>query len=415
MPERKTVPSLRFNGFDDAWEQHKFSDLVLIERGGSPRPIDDYVTDAPNGLNWVKIGDAPIQGRYITKTAERIKPEGLSKTRQVQPGDLILSNSMSFGKPYIMGIDGCIHDGWLLIRDNKNCFDLKFLCHMLGTNQMLDQYRMFAAGSTVNNLNKVLVGNTTVSDPSVDEQKAIGEYLESLDTLIILHQRKYEQLVKVKKSMLEKMFPRNGSNAPEIRFKGFTAPWEQYKLGNLSSFITKGATPTTYGYRWAEYGIPFFRNDSIKNNKFVFGDYSYITEDANNAISRSEIHGNDILIAITGDIGKAGIVPQSIKKANINQHMARVRIITDTIPYFVYQSLITEEQQNKYTAIKTGLSMPQLSLEQIRETVVLLPQRDEQMMIGRCLLFADSLIDLNQKKCEKLKHLKQSMLEKMFV
>ena len=170
-----------------SWEQRKFSDLVLIERGGSPRPIDDYITDAPDGLNWVKIGDAPSQGRYITKTAEKIKPEGLSKTRQVQPGDLILSNSMSFGKPYIMGINGCIH--WLLIRDTQNRFDLKFLCHMLGTDQMLNQYRMFAAGSTVNNLNKELVGNTMVSLPSIDEQKVIGEYLESIDDLITLHQR----------------------------------------------------------------------------------------------------------------------------------------------------------------------------------------------------------------------------------
>lgn len=180
--------------------------MVLIERGGSPRPIDDYITDLPDGLNWVKIGDAPSQGRYITKTAEKIKPEGLSKTRQVQPGDLILSNSMSFGKPYIMGINGCIHDGWLLIRDTQNRFDLKFLCHMLGTDQMLNQYRMFAAGSTVNNLNKELVGNTTVSLPSVGEQRVIGEYLESVDDLITLQQRKLEKLKNIKKSMLEKMF-----------------------------------------------------------------------------------------------------------------------------------------------------------------------------------------------------------------
>ena len=125
-----------------SWEQRKFSELVQIERGGSPRPIDDFITDAPNGLNWIKIGDAPTQGNYITKTAEKIRPEGLSKTREVHPGDLILSNSMSFGKPYIMGIDGCIHDGWLLIRNTYGVFDLTFLCHLLGTPQMLSQYRL---------------------------------------------------------------------------------------------------------------------------------------------------------------------------------------------------------------------------------------------------------------------------------
>jgi restriction endonuclease S subunit len=183
------VPEIRFKGFSDAWEQRKFADVVQIERGGSPRPIDDYITDSPNGLNWVKIGDAPAQGHYITKTAEKIRPEGLSKTREVHPGDLILSNSMSFGKPYIMGIDGCIHDGWLLIRDTNSTFDLTFLCHLLGTPQMLDQYRSLAAGSTVNNLNKELVGNTVVTIPKINEQRVLGQYLERLDNLITLHQR----------------------------------------------------------------------------------------------------------------------------------------------------------------------------------------------------------------------------------
>ena len=200
------VPKIRFSGFTDDWEQRKFSELVLIERGGSPRPIDNYITDAPDGLNWVKIGDAPAQGRYIFKTAEKIRPQGLSKTRQVQPGDLILSNSMSFGKPYIMGIHGCIHDGWLLIRDTGAKFDSKFLCHLLGSNQMLEQYRMFAAGSTVNNLNKELVGNTTVHIPVIQEQRVIGESLESIDKCISLHQRKLEKLRQIKKSMLERMF-----------------------------------------------------------------------------------------------------------------------------------------------------------------------------------------------------------------
>ena len=173
-----------------SWEQRKFSELVQIERGGSPRPIDDFITDAPNGLNWIKIGDAPTQGNYITKTAEKIRPDGLSKTREVHPGDLILSNSMSFGKPYIMGIDGCIHDGWLLIRNTYGVFDLTFLCHLLGTPQMLSQYRSLAAGSTVNNLNKELVGNTVVTIPRITEQRVLGDYLEQLDNLITLHQRK---------------------------------------------------------------------------------------------------------------------------------------------------------------------------------------------------------------------------------
>lgn len=199
------VPEIRFPGFTDAWEQRKFSELVIIERGGSPRPIDKFITNDANGLNWVKIGDAPQQGNYITKTAEKIIPEGLSKTREVHPGDLILSNSMSFGKPYIMAIDGCIHDGWLLIRDTNKVFDLKFLCQMLGTEQMLSQYKALAAGSTVNNLNKELVGNTNVKVPNIKEQQQIGKYFHNLDNLITLQQQELDGYKEFKKGLLQQM------------------------------------------------------------------------------------------------------------------------------------------------------------------------------------------------------------------
>ncbi len=202
----ESVPEIRFAGFTDPWEQRKLGELVVIERGGSPRPIDEYITDDTNGLNWVKIGDAPSLGRYISKTSEKIKPEGLSKTRQVHPGDLILSNSMSFGRPYIMAIEGCIHDGWLLIRDEPKSFDPMYLCHMLGTPKMLNQYRMLASGSTVNNLNKELVSNASFFMPCKSEQKVIGQFFNHLDDLITLHQRKLELLQNIKKSLLDKMF-----------------------------------------------------------------------------------------------------------------------------------------------------------------------------------------------------------------
>ena len=195
-------PEIRFKGFNDDWEQRKFYELVIIERGGSPRPIDKYITKDENGLNWVKIGDAPEQGNYIIQTTEKIKPEGLSKTREVHPGDLILSNSMSFGRPYIMAIDGCIHDGWLAIRDTEKRFDLKFLCTLLGTDSMLNQYNARAAGSTVNNLNKELVGGTIISFPTNDEQVKIGEYFNRLDHLITLHQSKHYKGIFIKELYL---------------------------------------------------------------------------------------------------------------------------------------------------------------------------------------------------------------------
>lgn len=206
----------------------------------------------------------------------------------------------------------------------------------------------------------------------------------------------------------------NKRKVPKIRFKGFYDDWEQRKLKVLSDFITKGATPTTYGFEWQSSGIPFFRNDAIKDNQFVYGDYSYISEEANESLKRSEIHADDILIAITGEIGKVGIIPKNVIKGNINQHTARVRVVKEAIPYFVYQSLATENQQRKYQLIKTGLSMPQLSLEQIRETVVSCPSMGEQYKIGSYFQSLDHLITLHQRKLEKLKIIKKSMLENCF-
>ena len=207
FPRRgESAPRLRVHGFTQPWQTRKFGDTVTIERGGSPRPIDKFITDDENGLNWIKIGDAPEFGNYITHTSEKIIPEGLSKTRQVHPGDLILSNSMSFGKPYIMGINGCIHDGWLLIRDEEENYDLKFLCVLLGTESMLNQYKAMAAGSTVNNLNKQLVGGTVVSYPSVGEQRQIGMFFSGLDRIISVQERKTEALRQAKKYFLQNMF-----------------------------------------------------------------------------------------------------------------------------------------------------------------------------------------------------------------
>lgn len=201
---------LRFKADDGSkfpeWEEKKFNDTVEIERGGSPRPIDSYITDADDGLNWIKIGDAPSFGTVITRTAQKIKKEGLKKTRQVHVGDLILSNSMSFGKPYIMGIDGCIHDGWLLIRNNRNLYDLNFLCDLLGSNYMLNQYRRAAAGSTVNNLNKDLVGGTIVYVPSLPEQKKIADFFSELDEQIANEQAILDDWKLLKKGLLQQMF-----------------------------------------------------------------------------------------------------------------------------------------------------------------------------------------------------------------
>ena len=158
-------------------------------RGGSPRPIESYITSDPSGVNWIKIGDVEPGSMYITRTSERIRREGVSKSREVFAGDLLLSNSMSFGRPYILQVNGCIHDGWLLIRDAEGRFDTIFLQQMLSTPSMARQYKALAAGGVVNNLNSELVQSATIAFPGKAEQIKIGALVQKLDSLIALHQR----------------------------------------------------------------------------------------------------------------------------------------------------------------------------------------------------------------------------------
>lgn len=160
-------------------EVTKLGDVLEIARGGSPRPIDDFLTDAPDGLNWIKIGDVPPDGRYITQTAQKIRREGLSKTRQVHAGDFLLSNSMSFGRPYITQIDGCIHDGWLVLSDHRQAFDQDFLYHLLRSRKVQDQFASLAAGSGVKNLNIKVVQSVVVSRPSLEDQRGVAECLSA--------------------------------------------------------------------------------------------------------------------------------------------------------------------------------------------------------------------------------------------
>ena len=163
------------------WRKEKLRNLLLIERGGSPRPIDAFITDDKNGLNWIKIGDAKDGSYYIDSVKEKIKPEGLKKTREVVPGDLLLSNSMSFGKPYIMKISGCIHDGWLVLRDSNNHFNKLFLCIALGYPSVMQAFKGSARGAVVNNLNKDLVGAIDFIVPPIELQNQFIDFVEQVD------------------------------------------------------------------------------------------------------------------------------------------------------------------------------------------------------------------------------------------
>ena len=340
---------------------------MQIERGGSPRPIDDFITDSPDGLNWVKIGDAPAQGNYITKTAEKIKPEGLSKTREVHPGDLILSNSMSFGKPYIMGIDGCIHDGWLLIRNTYKAFDLTFLCHLLGTPQMIIQYKSLAAGSTVNNLNKELVGNTVVTIPTIKEQRVLGQYLETLDNLITLHQRKCQ--------------------IDGCRFQSPLAiTWEQRKLGDVFKEYSEKHHEELPALTIVQGGGTIFREESDRSLQY----------DKSNLSGYKMVKKDDFIVhlrSFEGGLEKAnsdGIISPAYHTMHGDNVDSRFYY-----PYFRSYDFINRKLVAHVYGIRDGRS---IDIDGMKSIEIPYTFYEEQKTIGDYLDSLDHLITLHQ--CE---------------
>ena len=383
-------PRCFLGSLDFSWEQRKFSELVQIERGGSPRPIDDFITDAPNGLNWIKIGDAPTQGNYITKTAEKIRPEGLSKTREVHPGDLILSNSMSFGKPYIMGIDGCIHDGWLLIRNTYGVFDLTFLCHLLGTPQMLSQYRSLAAGSTVNNLNKELVGNTVVTIPSITEQRVLGDYLEQLDNLITLHQRKCALLFSPFQALISMMFTTS------------TFSWEQRKLSELTSMHARIGWQNLRTSEFLDSGnYMLITGTDFNDGAINFSTCHYVERERYEQDRNIQIHNGSILITKDGTLGKVAYVQGLSMPATLNAGVFNVQIkdANNVDEKYLFQYLKAPFLMDYVDKKATGGTIKHLNQSILVDFPVILPQRSEQTLIGAFFQQLDNLITLHQRKC----------------
>lgn len=207
------------------WEYKKFGEVCTIERGGSPRPITDFITNDVNGINWIKIGDTKEGSKYITSTKEKIKPEGVKKSRLVHKGDFILSNSMSFGRPYILDIDGCIHDGWLVIHDEKNVFSKDYLYYLLASPIMYSKFSQLAVGGVVNNLNSALVRKVIVPLPPMPTQLTIVAELDTLNEMIRLKKQQLEDYDQLAQSIFYEMF-----GDPVENEKG----WEVKKLGEIA-------------------------------------------------------------------------------------------------------------------------------------------------------------------------------------
>jgi type I restriction enzyme S subunit len=163
------------------WPKASLEELFEIARGGSPRPIDDYITDDPDGINWIMIGDTVEGGKYITSTRKRIRPEGARRSRAVKPGDFLLTNSMSFGRPYIMRTSGCIHDGWLVLSPQREDVEPNYFYALLGTQAVYAEFARRAPGATVKNLNIDLVRGVTVPVPPLRVQQKFAAIVASIE------------------------------------------------------------------------------------------------------------------------------------------------------------------------------------------------------------------------------------------
>ena len=181
-------------------------DICFICRGASPRPISAFVTRDNTGENWIKIGDVGENDIYITNTSEKITKQGADKSRRVKPGDFILSNSMSFGRPYILGINGCVHDGWLIISDYDKFMDKIYFYYELRSDYVQSQFDGSANGATVRNLNSELVRNVKVHIPPIDVQKEFVKFAELIDKSKFIVQQQINDLQELLDKKMDEYF-----------------------------------------------------------------------------------------------------------------------------------------------------------------------------------------------------------------
>lgn len=275
------------------WPTCAIADIFEVARGGSPRPIQNYLTDSPDGINWIMIGDATEGSKYIYTTGKRIKQEGLKKTRMVYEGDFLLTNSMSFGRPYILKTSGCIHDGWLVLspRDKKVFPD--FFYYLFGSDTIYREFSKRAAGAVVKNLNTSLVKDVQIPLPPLSEQKRIARILDAADALRAKRREALEQLDTLLKSTFLEMF-----GDPVRNPKG----WETSVLKKVGKIQT-GSTPPSKLNGMFGGNIPFVTPSDLCET-WVGASRSVTKAGAKK--SRTVNRGATFICCIGATIGKTG-------------------------------------------------------------------------------------------------------------
>ena len=367
----------------EGWEVVRLGDKAEIYRGGSPRPINLFLTTKSDGINWIKIGDVSPKSKFITSTQERIIPEGALYSRFVYQGDFILSNSMSFGRAYILKIDGCIHDGWLTIQKYNECFDTDFLYYTLHSKNILLQYINTAAGSSVKNLSKEKVENITILRPPLSEQSRIAEVLSDTDAYISSLKKLIAKKEAVKQGVMQELL------TGKKRLPGFSGEWVEKRLGEFN--IRKGEVITK-------------ATATIGNIPVVAGGktITYYTNKYNR-------ESNTITISASG--ANAGFV--NFWKCRIfASDCSTIEKQSEYNIEHVYYSLLNK--QDDLYKCQTGGAQPHVQPSDISSLIILVPPTlAEQTAIANILSDMDQEIEALKKKLKKVESIKQGIMQKL--
>ena len=388
MTEQAKVPAIRFAGFTDPWEQRKFSDIV----------------DVCSGKDYKHLEEGPIPvygtGGFMTSV-----DEALSYDRDA----VGIGRKGTIDKPYLLKAPFWTVDT-LFYAIPKSDMDLEFVhCSFLNVD-----WKSKDESTGLPSLSKEAINETIALVPSFNEQSRLGEFFSDLDSLITLHQRKYDKLVIFKKTMLEKMFPKDGESVPEIRFAGFTDPWEQRKLGDVASSFDYGLNAAATEYDGQN---KYLRITDIDDETHEFSKSDLTTPLADLAMSADYLlKESDLLFARTGaSVGKTYLYRQFDGMVYFAGFLIRARIGEGADPEFAYQATLTDAYK-KYVAITSQRSgQPGVNAQEYADYQLMLPSKTEQQQIGMTLRSLDDLITLHQRKLELLRNIKKSLLDKMFV
>ena len=404
------TPAVRFIGFAEDWEQREFSDIAETRRGLTYKP--NSIVD--NGVRVLRSSNIN-EDTFVFGNDDVFVDENAVNIPYIQNGDILITSangsSRLVGKHAIirnLPDNSAVHGGFMLIASSSNP---EFLNASMSSQWYSEFVSLYVAGGNgaIGNLNKNDLDTQIVLVPSVAEQQQIGSYFRNIDHLITLHQRKSEKLQNIKKSMLEKMFPKNGSDVPEIRFKGFTDAWEQRKLTEFVEFFS-GLTYTPNDVQ--ENGTLVLRSSNVSNGEVVDADNVYVNPQV---VNSENVKVGDIVVVVRNGsrslIGKHAQIKAFMPNTVIGAFMTGIR---SECPEFT-NALLNTSRFEEEIAMNMGATINQITGYMFSKMEFKVPCLDEQKKIGEYFENLDNLITLHQRKLEKLKQLKQAMLHKMFV